>query len=139
MFITPHTNVHLPRNPPYCVSKSFRLSFNHQKAITHVKNPFPPGPYYGKCIFVYTSGWVELSFLLTSAEVGEYMHPCEGDLICKSSSEKVPYFNAPIYLENKSQVGKIDEIFGQVSSHVSCTYMWSIKRREWCSLGLAFS
>ena len=48
------------------------------------------------------------------------MHSCEGDLVCKSSSEKVPYFNAPIYLENKSQIGKVDEIFGQVSSHVSC-------------------
>lgn len=53
--------------------------------------------------------------------MGECIHPCEGDLVCKSSSEKVPYFNAPIYLENKSQVGKIDEIFGQVSSHVSFT------------------
>ena len=47
------------------------------------------------------------------------MHPCEGDLVCKSSIDKVPYFNAPIYLENKSQVGKVDEIFGQVSNHVS--------------------
>jgi H/ACA ribonucleoprotein complex subunit 1 len=27
----------------------------------------------------------------------------------------VPYFNAPIYLENKSQVGKVDEIFGPVT------------------------
>ena len=47
------------------------------------------------------------------------MHPCEGDLVCKSSGDKVPYFNAPIYLENKSQVGKVDEIFGQISNHVS--------------------
>ena len=54
--------------------------------------------------------------------VGEFVHSCEGDLVCKSSSEKVPYFNAPIYLENKSQVGKVDEIFGQISSHVSS--MW---------------
>ena len=27
---------------------------------------------------------------------------------------QVPYFNAPIYLENKSKIGKIDEIFGQI-------------------------
>ncbi len=47
------------------------------------------------------------------------MHPCEGELVVKSSGSKVPYFNAPIYLENKSQVGKVDEIFGQVTSHVS--------------------
>jgi len=52
-------------------------------------------------------------------EVGEFMHSCEGDLVCKSINEKVPYFNAPIYFENKAQVGKVDEIFGQVSNHVS--------------------
>ena len=54
-------------------------------------------------------------------EVGEYMHSCEGDLVCKNVCSKVPYFNAPIYLENKSQIGKIDEIFGQVNSNVSLT------------------
>ena len=26
----------------------------------------------------------------------------------------MPYFNAPIYLENKSQIGQIDEIFGTI-------------------------
>ena len=29
----------------------------------------------------------------------------------------VPYFNAPIYLENKEQVGKIDEIFGNLRDY----------------------
>lgn len=47
------------------------------------------------------------------------MHACEGDLVCKNTGSKVPYFNAPIYLENKSQIGKVDEIFGQISNHVS--------------------
>lgn len=47
------------------------------------------------------------------------MHTCEEDLVCKSSIEKVPYFNAPIYLENKSQIGKIDEIFGPMNDYVS--------------------
>jgi len=27
----------------------------------------------------------------------------------------VPYFNAPIYLENISQVGKVDEILGAIT------------------------
>ena len=27
---------------------------------------------------------------------------------------QVPYFNAPVYLENKSKIGKVDEIFGQI-------------------------
>ena len=71
--------------------------------------------------------------------IGEFQHPCEGDLIIKSTSDKVslsristpaavcaqftpallgvrqiPYFNAPIYLENITQVGKVDEIFGTI-------------------------
>lgn len=29
----------------------------------------------------------------------------------------MPYFNAPIYLENKQQVGKIDEIFGNIRDY----------------------
>ncbi|KAJ1623929.1 H/ACA ribonucleoprotein complex, subunit Gar1/Naf1, partial [Pavlovales sp. CCMP2436] len=50
---------------------------------------------------------------------GDFVHGCEGDLIVKHSVEKVPYFNAPVYLENKSQVGKVDEIFGQISAAMS--------------------
>lgn len=53
------------------------------------------------------------------AEVGSYVHSCEEDLVCKGSIEKVPYFNAPIFLENKSQIGKVDEIFGPMNSYVS--------------------
>ena len=58
-----------------------------------------------------------LSCLIFS-EVGSFVHPCEEDLVCKGSIEKVPYFNAPIYLENKSQIGKVDEIFGPMNSYV---------------------
>ena len=39
-------------------------------------------------------------------------------MVCKSTNEKVPYFNAPVYLENKTQIGKVDEIFGQISNVV---------------------
>ncbi|KAJ9123711.1 H/ACA snoRNP pseudouridylase subunit [Naganishia onofrii] len=28
---------------------------------------------------------------------------------------KVPYFNAPIYLQNKTQIGKVDEILGPIN------------------------
>jgi H/ACA ribonucleoprotein complex subunit 1 len=28
---------------------------------------------------------------------------------------KVPYFNAPIYLANKTQIGKVDEILGPIN------------------------
>ena len=27
----------------------------------------------------------------------------------------IPYFNAPIYLENKTQIGKVDEILGPIN------------------------
>lgn len=35
--------------------------------------------------------------------------------------DKVPYFNAGIYLENKQEVGKVDEILGPVNDAV-CHY-----------------
>lgn len=34
-------------------------------------------------------------------EMGKFMHACEGEMMCESINPKVPYFNAPIYLENK--------------------------------------
>ncbi|XP_065828546.1 H/ACA ribonucleoprotein complex subunit 1-like [Oscarella lobularis] len=58
-------------------------------------------------------------------EVGEVMHECEGDLVCTATIEKVPYFNAPIFLENKSQIGKVDEIFGPMTE-----YLFSVKLSE---------
>lgn len=32
---------------------------------------------------------------------------------------QIPYFNAPIFLENKTQIGKVDEILGQINCVVS--------------------
>lgn len=54
-----------------------------------------------------------------SAELGHVLHPCEGDLVCKCTNEKVPYFNAPVFLENKSQIGKVDDVFGPMNDFVS--------------------
>lgn len=48
----------------------------------------------------------------TVLEMGTFMQTCEGDIVCRSINPKIPYFNAPIYLENKTQVGKVDEILG---------------------------
>ncbi len=50
--------------------------------------------------------------------VGEMTHICQEDLVCNLTHEKIPYFNAPIYLENKEQIGKIDEIFGPIKGTV---------------------
>jgi H/ACA ribonucleoprotein complex subunit 1 len=43
------------------------------------------------------------------------VHAVEGDIFVRSINTKVPYFNAPIYLENKTQIGKIDEILGPLN------------------------
>ena len=51
---------------------------------------------------------------LSPLEMGLFLHACEGEMVCARapSQQKIPYFNAPIYLENKSQIGKVDEILG---------------------------
>jgi H/ACA ribonucleoprotein complex subunit 1 len=36
-------------------------------------------------------------------------------MVCKSTNTKIPYFNAPIFLENKTQIGKVDEILGPIN------------------------
>ena len=47
------------------------------------------------------------------------MHPCEDMIVLKATNkDTVPFFNAPIYLENKQQVGKVDEIFGPIRDYV---------------------
>ena len=51
----------------------------------------------------------------TVLEMGTFMQSCEGDIVCRSVNVKIPYFNAPIYLGNKSQVGKVDEILGPLN------------------------
>ncbi|KAL3899337.1 MAG: hypothetical protein SGCHY_002115 [Lobulomycetales sp.] len=47
--------------------------------------------------------------------MGKFIRPCEGDMVCKSVNAKIAYFNAPIYLENKTQIGKVDEILGPIN------------------------
>ena len=34
-------------------------------------------------------------------EMGTFVHATEGEMVCESINPKIPYFNAPIYLENK--------------------------------------
>ncbi|XP_059489714.1 probable H/ACA ribonucleoprotein complex subunit 1 [Neocloeon triangulifer] len=50
-------------------------------------------------------------------EFGHFTHACQADIVVKSDIESVPYFNAPIYNEDKSQIGKVDEIFGTVRNY----------------------
>lgn len=48
-------------------------------------------------------------------EMGSFVQPCEGELVLRSTNPKIPYFNAPIYLENKNLIGKVDEILGPIN------------------------
>lgn len=51
--------------------------------------------------------------------VGNFIHPCKEEAIIKlSSAVQVPMFNAPIYLENKQQIGKVNEVFGPINQIV---------------------
>jgi H/ACA ribonucleoprotein complex subunit 1 len=44
------------------------------------------------------------------------MHPVESEMLCSLvTPTRIPYFNAPIYLENKTQIGKVDEILGPIN------------------------
>jgi H/ACA ribonucleoprotein complex subunit 1 len=47
------------------------------------------------------------------------MHPCDDLIVLKSTNkDEVPCSNAPIFLENKEQVGKVDETFGPIKDYV---------------------
>ncbi|KAJ8448566.1 LOW QUALITY PROTEIN: hypothetical protein Cgig2_012210 [Carnegiea gigantea] len=52
-------------------------------------------------------------------EISTFVHACEGEAVTRLTNEKIPYFNAPIYLENKTQIGKVEEIFGPINESVS--------------------
>jgi H/ACA ribonucleoprotein complex subunit 1 len=48
-------------------------------------------------------------------EVGAFIHSAEGEIVCRLTNANIPYFNAGIYLQNKSKVGKVEEVFGPVN------------------------
>jgi hypothetical protein len=49
------------------------------------------------------------------AEAGTFVHEVEGEMLVKLTNEMIPYFNAGIYLQNKTRLGKVDEILGPVN------------------------
>ncbi|XP_029174097.1 H/ACA ribonucleoprotein complex subunit 1-like [Nylanderia fulva] len=53
----------------------------------------------------------------TVTPLGRYEWPVEDMIIVKGEIEQIPYFHAPIYLSNKQQIGKIDEIFGNIRNY----------------------
>ena len=56
-----------------------------------------------------------VTYILISIEVGAFMHATEGEMVCRLTNAMIPYFNAGIYLQNKSKIGKVEEVFGPVN------------------------
>jgi H/ACA ribonucleoprotein complex subunit 1 len=53
-------------------------------------------------------------------EVGLVQHPCEEYLVIKNTyPDKVPIFGRPVYLENKTKIGIIDDVFGPINEFVN--------------------
>ena len=50
--------------------------------------------------------------MFNTSEAGVFLHSAEGEIVCRLTNPMVPYFNAGIYLENKTQIGKVEEILG---------------------------
>lgn len=50
--------------------------------------------------------------------MGKFVHDCENEMFCESINTKIPYFNAPIYLENK--VDTVRRI--ECDSETNCAY-----------------
>ena len=69
--------------------------------------------------FVESKRLAFLFFYLRRVEVSTFLQACEGEAVTRLTNHKVPYFNAPIYLQNKTQIGKVQEIFGPINEVVS--------------------
>ncbi len=52
-------------------------------------------------------------------DVGTVMHPSEEYLVIKHTlPDKVPIFGRPVYLENKTKIGIVDDVFGPINEFV---------------------
>lgn len=59
----------------------------------------PPDQVFGKRIALSIE-----SFANVLLEMGKFVHDVENEMFCESINPKIPYFNAPIYLENKVHI-----------------------------------
>ena len=58
-----------------------------------------------------------MHFLWFLLENRAFVNLYKDDLVVKCTNEKIPYFNSPVYLENKEKIGKVDEIFGPIQDY----------------------
>lgn len=58
-----------------------------------------------RCIWYDNFNWYcESQLLILEIAMGSFLHASEGEIVCESINTKIPYFNAPIYLENKVRI-----------------------------------
>ena len=88
---------------------------NDPSLMRSLSSPTPSSPPVLSTLQPLTSPHCPLPFLSFRAEVGVFLHPCESEMVCRSTQDKIPYFNAPIYLENKQKVGKVEEVLGPIN------------------------
>ena len=63
---------------------------------------------------------LKMFLFLIYLEMGSYLHPCKEQMVCKAiQKHQVPKFNRRIFLQNKTEVGTVDEILGPVDSFVN--------------------
>ncbi len=70
-------------------------------------------------MFLLGESRLVLNFMLTPLFCDNFQL---AEMVCKSLIENVPYFNGEVYLENKTQIGKIEEVFGPINE-----VMFSVK------------
>lgn len=56
------------------------------------------------------------------------MHACEGEMVCESVNTKIPYFNAPIYLENKVSRGSHEGLVPLANPTTTLDIHWQSRR-----------
>jgi hypothetical protein len=59
---------------------------------------------------------------ISSKEMGTFLHTAESDLVIKSTHADIPKFNSMLYFQDKSEIGKVDEIFGPINEVVRPLY-----------------
>lgn len=70
---------------------------------------------YAVYLLVYQCLLLHTLIVIIITEAGAFVHSAEGEMVCRLTNPQIPYFNAGIYLQNKSKIGKVEEILGPVN------------------------
>ena len=102
------------RVPPMRLSVRFFLFFRPDETVNRFQNRLPALHGFAESLTLIF--FLFPLFSRSLLEAGQVQHDCESELVCKwTIPEKVPYFNAGVYLQNKKRIGKVDEILGKIA------------------------